>query len=100
MFEKFGRNRMRISEKTLKVVGQRKHLKAAHVQYVSDDLEEFDIALVSINRGFCLLRMSALDGERSYSFKTFKSESEMPWRDEDAMWSETSHLRDIDVDDD
>ena len=83
---------MRISEKTLKVAGRRKRLRWAFVQNLSGMLADEGIALVELDQGYCLIRLSSLDGVKPYTISRFRRETDMRLRDEQALRQYISDL--------
>jgi hypothetical protein len=90
MFTHFGQSRMRISKKTFKAISRRKNLKQAFVDDVWELLTEFDIELIEINRGYCLVKRSALDGAKTFTLKAFKNVTDINLKNRDDIWQELS----------
>jgi hypothetical protein len=63
MLRRSGKTRGRISEKTLKVIAQRKQLRGAFEAQLGEWLNYYDVWFVSLDRGgWALIAKSALEG--------------------------------------
>lgn len=99
MFLDFRQPRMRISEKTLRVIGQRNYLRDSHKAEVARLLEEdFGLALIQIPRGFCVMRFTSLDGTKSRSFKSYRTSTTDDFGNEDAIWKAAKKTLSVDHD--
>ena len=88
----FEKPRMRISEKTLRVVGKRQRIRAAFVASLRENLEEEGITLVELEQGYCLISLSSLAGVKPYTISRFREDTGIDVRDEDALWAYVSDL--------
>ena len=86
MFSEFDQPRMRVSRKTLKVIGNRKRLKDAFVYEVSSYLSELEVEFIEIDRGYCLIRASTLNGAKPFTYKKFKTNSHLNLCNEEEIW--------------
>lgn len=89
MFIEWGKARMRISRRTLKLIGHRKRLKEGFEREIREWLEEFGLVLVELDegKGYCIVKMTALSGVAPYSFKRFRADTpQLNLEDEDELW--------------
>ena len=90
MFMDWGKTRMRISKRTLKLIGRRKRLQEGFERNVREWLEEFGLVLIELDegKGYCVVKMTALSGVAPFSFKKFRSrtEGDLDLDDEDTLW--------------
>lgn len=91
MFVDHDQQRLRVTEKTLRMVGRRTQLRDVHKSEVRNILEDqFGLVFLESARGFSMFRLASLDGTRSWTFKAFRENTEAEWADEEAMWEYAS----------
>ena len=99
MFVEWDKARMRISRRTLKLIGRRKQLKEGFEREIREWLEEYGLVLVELDdgKGYCIVKMTALSGVAPYSFKRFRSdaaEAELDLENEDKLWKHVAEWAD------
>ena len=88
MFIGWGKARMRISRRTLKLIGRRKALKQGFEREIREWLWEYGLVLVELDegKGYCIVKMTALSGVAPYSLNRFRTDTELDLNDEDMLW--------------
>ncbi|MDB2438860.1 hypothetical protein N9W89_09105 [Hellea sp.] len=86
MFIEFGETRMRISKKTLRSVGRRKNIRDSFVYDIANYLSEIGIEFIEIERGYCLVKATALNGSKSYTYKKFREHNNLDTTDQEIVW--------------
>lgn len=89
MFIDWEKARMRISQSTLKKIGNRKQLKAGFVREIREWLAEYGFVFVELDdgAGYCVVRMTALTGVAPYTLKRFRGRTEFDLdEDVDELW--------------
>lgn len=89
MFIEFDQPRMRVSEKTLRVIGKRTYLRDAHLAEVDENLRELGLTMVRTDRGFVILKVQALESAKPYTFKSFRNSTawnQVP-KSSDEIWA-------------
>jgi len=78
IFKRSGVPRARISEKTLKLVGNRKKLKGAFVERIKEDLSDLGIVFIELETGgYGLMPSKALEAARAITAKKWLTEEEL-----------------------
>lgn len=100
MFIDWDKARMRISKRTLKLLGRRERLQEGFVRDVREWLDEYGLVLVELDegKGYCVVKMTALSGVAPFSFKRFRSETEFDIEDEDSLWDVVADWADEECD--
>ena len=89
MFVNWGKARMRISRRTLKLIARRKILRQSFVSEVRGWVEECDAFLVELDegrQGYCMVKKTALSGVAPYSLEKFSSDTDFDLNNEDELW--------------
>ncbi|QGZ93266.1 hypothetical protein [Terricaulis silvestris] len=90
MFIEFAQPRMRVSERTLRVIGKRTYLRDAHLAEVDEALRELGLTMVRTDRGFVVLKVQGLESAKAYTFKSFKNSRAWPQIDQnhpESVWA-------------
>lgn len=102
MMKRADTKRGRFSELSLKRISMRTRLRAAFLVSLSDELEQFDIAILNLeSRGFGMIRISSLNGAKALSVRKYIAEDLRALRrgklDESILWQEVGGINEDDI---
>ena len=100
MFDEFKQPRMRISRRTLKKIGSRKRLKDAFAYEVGDWLSDIGVEFIEIERGFCLIKATTLNGAKPFTFSKFRKGSNVNVKSQDDVWALVDEVYEREEDED
>jgi hypothetical protein len=76
LLKRSGERRARVSEKTLKLLGQRKRLRSAFVVDISKNLADFGLCIIELDAGgFGIVRAKSLEAAKAITVKRLMAET-------------------------
>ena len=77
LLKRSGERRARVSEKTLKLLGQRKRLRSAFVVDISKNLADFGLCIIELDAGgFGIVRAKSLEAAKAITVKRLMTSEE------------------------